>query len=48
MMKTTGGKKERPDGGQEERGGAPHGKSFGGENIALSFIVHSGERREEK
>jgi hypothetical protein len=28
-MKTRGGKKERPDGGQEECGGAPHGKSFG-------------------
>jgi hypothetical protein len=28
MVKTRGGKKERPDGGQEERGGAPHGKSF--------------------
>ena len=29
-MKTRGGKKERPDEGQEERGGAPHGKLFGG------------------
>ena len=29
MMKTRGGKKERPNGGQEERGGAPHEESFG-------------------
>jgi hypothetical protein len=30
MMEMRGGKKERPEGGQEERGGAPHGKPFGG------------------
>ena len=30
MMKTRGGEKEGPDGGQEEdRGGAPHGRSVG-------------------
>lgn len=29
MMKPRGNKKERPDGGQEERGGTPHGKPIG-------------------
>jgi len=29
-MEMRGGEKERPDGGQEEGGSAPHGRPFGG------------------
>jgi hypothetical protein len=42
MVETRGSEKERPGDEHEGSCDAPHGRAFGGEDTAHSFIIHPG------